>query len=451
MPGADATGAAGLMLAAAAATLAAQAPAIDGAVQTVAPVHARHRPADSRPIAVSADGRFVAFASYARLTEHDVDDSSDVYVLDRATRGISLESPPVDFYRNGAASSPSISSDGRFVVYVVSGGQDRASRPESRVILRDRSLATSRAVEPVDRPLDADTADAQIAANGEAIVFATAARTLEDSPRAAASQQIFVVERSTWRFEKVSVGPPGQQFGTGSSFGPSISADGRFVAFSWRPRLADPRADRRHVNVYLRDRARAVTTPIGMSVRGNPPNGPCYRAMVSADGRYVSFVSEATDLTRERDRNNAPDVFLRDTSANTTQLISRRATGGAANGMSSQPAVTADGRFVVFESDASDILCARRCGAHERDTNLVGDAFVLDRQTGTTRRLSRGRSPWIEPSIMPAIDGAGNVIAFLSRHPMDALDDRDDFDLFLWESGAGPPAAEAGTPGARRR
>jgi hypothetical protein len=119
--------------------------------------------------------------------------------------------------------------------------------------------------------------------------------------------------------------------------------------------------------------------------------------------------------------------------------------------MSSQPAVTADGRFVVFESDASDILCARRCGAHERDTNLVGDAFVLDRQTGTTRRLSRGRSPWIEPSIMPAIDGAGNVIAFLSRHPMDALDDRDDFDLFLWESGATPPAAEADARGAQRR
>jgi hypothetical protein len=172
---------------------------------------------------------------------------------------------------------------------------------------------------------------------------------------------------------------------------------------------------------------------------------------VSADGRYVGFVSDATDITKERDRNNAPDVFLRDTIAKVTQLISRRATGGAANGMSSQPAVTANGRFVVFESDASDILCVKRCEPDERDTNLVGDAFVFDRQTGTTRRLSRGRGPWTEASIMPAIDDAGNVIAFLSRHPIDALDDRDDFDLFLWESARTTSAVQSEAPSGQRR
>jgi hypothetical protein len=63
---------------------------------------------------------------------------------------------------------------------------------------------------------------------------------------------------------------------------------------------------------------------------------------------------------------------------------------------------------------------------------LVADIFVRDREVGITRRISRDHAGWAEPSIGPAIDATGSVIAFSSRHPMDALDDRDDFDLFIW-------------------
>jgi Tol biopolymer transport system component len=406
--------------------------AADAPLHMVARVEAQHRPSDGRPVAISADGRFVAFASYARLSPADENKSSDIYLLDRDTQAISLESPPFDSYAGGNATSPSVSDGGRFVVYLAHSVAASGARIVGRVVLRDRLLGISRVVEPAGRSLDGDSFDAQIAANGETIVFATTATNVEDAGAAAAhAQHVFLADRATWRFEKISVDTPQQTFAEGASFRPAVSADGRFVAFTWRPHGPDVNVDRRRVNVYLRDRRRELTLRIGTTAAGGAPNGACYAPVISGDGRFVAFVSEATNLTADRDRNGAPDVFLRDAVANVTQLLSRRSGGGVANGSSTQPAISANGRFVVFESDASDIVCVKRCEADDRDTNLVADILLLDRQTGTARRISRGREPWIETSVAATIDGTGHAIAFLSRHPIDALDDRDDFDLFL--------------------
>jgi hypothetical protein len=146
----------------------------------------------------------------------------------------------------------------------------------------------------------------------------------------------------------------------------------------------------------------------------------------------VAFVSDATNLLRARDGNRAADVYVRDTIANVTMLVSRTPSGGAGNGSSGHPAISADGRFVVFQSQASDLVCSGRCRAPERDINLVSDVFRHDRLTGKTECISRGRTQWMEPSIGPAMDGAGDVVAFTSRHPLDSADDRDDYDLFVW-------------------
>ena len=97
--------------------------------------------------------------------------------------------------------------------------------------------------------------------------------------------------------------------------------------------------------------------------------------------------------------------------------------------------ISADGRVVTFQSDASDLACGRPCATAGRDINLVADVFTLDRASGVIRRVSVGRRSWMEPSIGPAVDGTGTVTAFSSRHPLDARDDRDDYDLFVWEPG----------------
>ena len=96
--------------------------------------------------------------------------------------------------------------------------------------------------------------------------------------------------------------------------------------------------------------------------------------------------------------------------------------------------MSADGRIVVFQSEASDLVCAVRCQAAERDINLVPDIFARDRDSGAIRRISRGTRPWMEPSVGPGVDGTGTVVAFTSRHPRNAADDTDDFDLFVWSA-----------------
>ena len=163
---------------------------------------------------------------------------------------------------------------------------------------------------------------------------------------------------------------------------------------------------------------------------GSPPNASSYDAAISGDGRYVAFVSDATDLVRG-DHNRAPDVFLFDLRTRSTVLVSRSEGDGSANGTSRHPAISAAGTVVTFQSDASDLTCSKRCAAEMRDINLVTDVFILDVRSLMVRRVSTGRRSWREPSIGPSVDGLGAVVAFSSRHPRDSRDDRDDYDLFV--------------------
>ena len=141
-------------------------------------------------------------------------------------------------------------------------------------------------------------------------------------------------------------------------------------------------------------------------------------------------MSDATNLAGRRGREAG--VFLRDLQAKTTTLMSRTPEGDAANGKSARPAISADGRFIAFQSDASNLECAKRCAPEDEDINLVWDVFVLDRERGVIVRESCDDSGgWMEASRGPALDGSGRVLAFSSRHPIDALDQGEDFDLFV--------------------
>jgi Tol biopolymer transport system component len=152
---------------------------------------------------------------------------------------------------------------------------------------------------------------------------------------------------------------------------------------------------------------------------------------ISGDGRYVVFVSEASNLLND-DQNQASDVLLYDRETETLRWVSRGADGGSANGESTTPVISADGRFVAFQSDASNLVCAKRCPEHDEDVNLVWDVFLFDRVAGRTVRLSEDDlGGWMEASAGPAVDGTGTVVAFSSRHPVDAADRQEDFDLFV--------------------
>ena len=166
-------------------------------------------------------------------------------------------------------------------------------------------------------------------------------------------------------------------------------------------------------------------------------------AAISEDGRTVAFASRATNLVA-RDRNNTSDVFLYDVGSRALTLVSRSAGGGAANGTSLNPAVSGDGRFVAFQSDASDMACGRECRAGMDDINLLPDVFLFDRVRGQISCVSQDADgTWLEESGAPAMDTTGAVIAFPSRHPISSLDVLNDFDLFVRVT---PAAGESRAP-----
>jgi len=402
---------------------------------TAAQEHVDTTPVDAPTVAVSAnDGRYVAFTSRARLLPADTNNHDDIYVLDRTTREVTLETPQPEGLSNPDHASPQLSGDGRLLVYQTSARTSSAPRV---VVLRDRWTGTSRTVERPGAPVNGTCRHAMISADGRTIVFTSSATNLVDGPdENGTGEDVYRFDIASAALTRVSIAAEGRQLAAGSSFAPTVSGDGRYVAFSSTAPLdgvaAAPLAPgaRPLVNVYVRDVVQSTTKRVSARPDGGLPNGSSYDAAISGDGRWVAYTSEASDLVRD-DRNRAADIFLFDGKARTADLVSRSETGGSANGASSHPAMSTAGTVLTFQSDASDLTCARRCPPAARDINLVADIFTFDRRTRLLRRVSTGRASWSEPSVGPALDGIGAVIAFSSRHPRDSRDDGEDFDLFV--------------------
>jgi Tol biopolymer transport system component len=389
------------------------------------------------PASVSGDGRYVAFTSYARLTSGDVDAMADIYVLDRATATVALESAVADGQPlNSDCTHPRISANGRYVAFEAIPTGD-SQRSDMGVVLRDRVENTSRwlALAPGGVFPNGWSGQPDISANGSTIVFASSATDLVPEDLNGSHADIYRLDLASNRIDRISVNSRGEQQ-RGASQSPSVSADGRYVAFASMADLGTARERPERVpnrqpypTVYLRDTGTGRTTPLGGPA--GLPDDSSTMPVVSADGRFVAFASRATNLT-PRDRNRSSDVFLYEIETGALTLVSRAAGGGPANGASLTPAISADGRFVAFQSDASDMACARDCRPASEDINLLPDVFIFDRLNSQISPISLSRQgPWMEESAAPAIDANGTVVAFTSRHPISPLDVLNDFDLFV--------------------
>jgi len=417
----------------------------------VVPLHDPNSPPQVAPIGISADGRFLAFASYAPLMRGDTNGRSDIYVLDTSTGQLTIESAlPDGSPANADSFGPDISDDGRFIAFQSSGRLITESGEDvvQQVVLRDRQLGITTVLstnEAGDRGND-HSSGAMISGDGRVVAFESNATNLVPRTDAnGARSDVYAVTVATRAIVRVSTTSAGRQHADGASFGPSISGDGQLIAFTssaWlddeqhQPARRAPKAlplqrNAELRNVFVRDLARGVTERISRTSHGDP-NGPSYLPSISADGRWVAFVSNATDFVAD-DQNDNPDVFLYDRQTSKTSLVSRTPSGGSGDGASRRPAISANGQYVAFESDASNLVCARRCPPRDLDINLLSDVFVFDRLRGVTTRLSTDpESGWMEPSRAAAIDGSGKVIAFASRRPTSDRDQRDDFDLFVY-------------------
>jgi Tol biopolymer transport system component len=237
---------------------------------------------------------------------------------------------------------------------------------------------------------------------------------------------VFVRDRRTGRTSRVSVSSTGAQ-ANGGSYNPSISADGRYVAFeSAATNLvsADTNGD---FDVFIRDRHTGRTSRVSRSTAGAQANGGSTGGAVSADGRYVAFASDATNLT-PADTNGLTDAFVRDLRRGTTTLVSVSGAGVQGDHGSGGAQISADGRYVTFWSYASNLVTD--------DGNVFSDVFLRDRLTGRTTLVSRALAGAAadEYSSSATISASGRYVAFWSfASNLVAGDTNNGGDIFLWD------------------
>src|SRR6476661_2636040 len=246
-----------------------------------------------------------------------------------------------------------------------------------------------------------------ISADGRFVAFYSEASNLvpEDTN---GKPDIFVRDRLTNTTTRVSVDSAGNQANSFSN-DPSISADGRFVAFTSGASNLVPGGTNNTSDIFVRATLTNTTTRVSVDSAGNQGNRDAYGASISADGGFLAFESFASNIV-PGDTNNTSDIFVRDLLTNTTTRVSVDSAGNLGNVYSGTPSISADGRFVAFYSDATNLVPGD-------DTNSSRDILVRDRLTNTTTRVSVDSTgnQANSSSFAPSISADGRFVAFYSE------------------------------------
>jgi Tol biopolymer transport system component len=403
-------------------------------------------PVSARTARISPDGRSVVFTSSAALSADDRNSLRDVYVMDLATHFTSLVSlGPTGGSGNGDALQADISGNGRYVVFASEAGNLlTTSFPAgcAQIFLYDREDQTTRLLSATveGRPANGRSGNPVISANGALVAFESAATDLvsDRGGRQNATVGIYLFRLATGERKRLDIAEGERS--AGSSMSPAISADGRYVVFASRAdlacgnqcqRSAEAPARNRLSDIYVYDTESNTTRRLSHGLADSGANGHNYDPAISGDGRFVAFVSEASNLTRDSN-GRSPQIYLHDLALGTTALVSRSLSGRPGNGNSLRPALSFDGSILVFQSLATNLVCERKCSAALDDINLLWDVFACDTRTSRTVRLSADKEEeWMEESRGPSIDDAGRIVAFASKHPIDADDIANDEDLYV--------------------
>ena len=330
-------------------------PAYTARVSVVSDTTEATGPSHGRTV-ISPDGRTVAFASQAaNLVEGDANGTWDVFVHDRATR---------------ITSRVSVSTAGR---EADDSSYGPALSADARFVAFD-SWATNLVAGDV---------------NG--------------------FRDVLIHDRRTGTTSLISAAPGGKA-ADGESYGAGLSADGRFVTFSSQADNLVPGDANVAWDVFVHDRLEATTTLVSLASDGSQGNFNSAGSFISADGRFVAFSSIASNLV-PGDTNAVADVFVRDRLTATTTRVSLTVRGAEASSGVYCTGISADGRYIAFYSYAANLVAG--------DTNRVADAFVHDRQTATTTRVSvtSGGAEGQDSSYAPTLSGDGRFVAFTSRAP----------------------------------
>jgi len=370
--------------------------------------------ASIRP-SLSGDGRFVAFESAAdSLVAGDTNGFVDVFLRELATGSdvrVSIASDGSEADGESHIFRQAVSADGRFVAFesiatnLVSG--DTNGRWD--VFVRDTlTSATERvSVSSIGAEADQDCAIAAISADGRFVAFTSAADNLAAN-KTSYFNDVFVRDRTAGVTNLASSDSIGNQ-GNSWSVIPSISGDGRYVAFYGNASNLVPGDNNGTFDAFVHDQTSGATIRISVDSSGNEANSFSHGPAISTDGRYVAFCSAASNLVGT-DTNGVQDIFVRDLPSGTTAIVSRGYDGSEANGPSFPPGISDDGSHVVFTSSASNLVA--------NDTNGADDTFVFRQTAATTNRVNvhSDGSEADASSIAYAatISGDGQLVAFAS-------------------------------------
>lgn len=239
--------------------------------------------------------------------------------------------------------------------------------------LRTLPLSTGFAFRPADGP----SADPVLNATGLVAAFDTAATNIAPGDGNGPVRDVVRVDTASGQRRIASLAPGGAP-ADGPSADPAIDAGGGDVAFTSLATNLVPGDVNGAADVFVFD-VNAGVTMVSTRPDGRPGNRPSGNADISADGRFVVFESAASDLVLD-DTNGVQDIFVQDLQTRFTQRVSLSADGKQVSQPSSNPAISADGRVVSFESGANDLV--------DGDTNRVADVFVRDLRRDTTERVS---------------------------------------------------------------
>jgi Tol biopolymer transport system component len=388
---------------------------------------------------LSADGRFTVFESFAsNLVTGDTNSVRDVFVHDRGSGATERASVDSAGAQQGLASwFPSISADGRYVAFTSAGPGFVAGDTNSAtdIFVRDRASGTTERVSLSTSGAQGDhqSVTSSLSADGRFVAFDSFATNLVAGDTNA-SWDIFVRDRANGTTERVSLATGGAQSDWDSD-SPSISADGRFVAFESVGSNLVPGDVNGRWDVFVRDRLAGTTERVSVGSGGAEGDSYSQFPCISADGRWVAFESYAGNLING-DMNAVCDIFLHDRLTATTERVSVDSAGAEGNSDSRLPSISGEGRFVTFASNATNLVPG--------DTNLKWDIFVRDCLHGTTARVSiaSSGSSGADSSEAPAISADGRFIAFESLAPNLVAGDTNAFrDVFLRDTGPPPPAS----------
>jgi len=311
---------------------------------------------------------------------------------------------------NGNSEEPSISADGSIIAFISDASNlvTGDTNGVADIFIHDMDLGTTERVSESSAGIQGnnDAFTLSLSSNGRFVAFGSLATNLVAGDTNAVLD-VFVHDRNTGTTERVSISTAGDQ-ANDESYSPAVNSDGRFVAFQSDASNLVPFDTNNKSDIFVRDRTTGVTERVSVTSDGTQGNGDSFFAAISSDGRFVAFTSEATNLVAG-DTNNKADIFVRDRQKDRTEIIVEPAEFNTGSGVIIvAPAISPDGGFLGFRSNADNLVPG--------DTNNSFDTFLIERGT-LTAELDSVSSSEVEgnaDSGQPSISSNNRYVVFSS-------------------------------------